>query len=56
MNIWKLIANEGYNNAFLIDSNGKQCFDKPSELIKTSPTYKKMVYLQKLEDELKEGK
>lgn len=27
MNIWKLIANEGYNNAYLIDSNGNQCFD-----------------------------
>ena len=28
MNIWKIIKNEGYNNAFLIDSNGKQRFDK----------------------------
>jgi hypothetical protein len=31
MNIWKVIANEGYNNAYLIDSSGKQCFDKPSD-------------------------
>jgi hypothetical protein len=27
MNIWKVIANEGYNNAYLIDSSGKQRFD-----------------------------
>ena len=31
MNIWKVIANEGYNNAFLIDSTGKQRFDKDSD-------------------------
>ncbi len=31
MNIWKVIANEGYNNAFLIDENGKQRFDKPAD-------------------------
>ncbi len=31
MNIWKVIKNEGYNNAFLIDSNGKQRFDKDSD-------------------------
>lgn len=41
----------------LVLNDGKvEAFDKPSELIKTSPTYKKMVYLQKLEEELKEGK
>lgn len=33
MNIWKAIKNEGYNNAFLIDSNGKQCFDKTSDFM-----------------------
>ena len=31
MNIWKVIANEGYNNAYLIDTNGKQCFDPVSD-------------------------
>ena len=31
MNIWKIIKNEGYNNAFLIDSAGKQRFDKDSD-------------------------
>lgn len=31
MNIWKVIANEGYNNASLIDSTGKQRFDKDSD-------------------------
>ena len=36
MNIWKIIKNEGYNNAFLIDSNGKQCFDKPSDFMDIS--------------------
>lgn len=33
-----------------------EAFDSPKNLLKTSPTYKKMVYLQKLEEELKEGK
>ncbi len=31
MNIWKVIANEGYNNAFLIDKNRNQCFDPDSD-------------------------
>jgi ATP-binding cassette subfamily B protein len=31
-----------------------EAFDSPKNLIKISPTYKKMVELQKLEDELKE--
>lgn len=33
MNIWKVIANEGYNNAFLIDKNGNQCFDPDSDFM-----------------------
>ena len=33
MNIWKVIANEGYNNAFLIDECGKQCFDMASDFM-----------------------
>lgn len=33
MNIWKIKKNEGYNNAFLVDSNGKQCFDKMSDFM-----------------------
>ena len=39
MNIWKVIKNAGYNNAFLIDSTGKQCFDKNSDFmdINSSP-------------------
>ena len=28
MNIWKVNANEGYNNAYLTDSNGIQRFDQ----------------------------
>ncbi len=41
----------------LVLNEGKvEAFDTPNNLLKTSPTYKKMVYLQKLEDELKEGK
>ena len=41
----------------LVLNEGKvEAFDTPSNLLKISPTYKKMVYLQKLEDELKEGK
>lgn len=31
MNIWKVIANEGYNNAYLTDSNGIQRFDPASD-------------------------
>lgn len=31
MNIWKIKKNEGYNNAFLIDSSGKQRFDKDAD-------------------------
>ena len=41
MNIWKVIANEGYNNAYLVDSTGKQCFDPVSdfkEIIDNPPT------------------
>ena len=39
----------------LILNEGKlEAFDTPENLIKISPTYKKMVKLQKLEDELKE--
>jgi len=37
----------------LVLKDGKvEAFDKPSKLLKTSPTYQKMVYLQKLESEL----
>ena len=39
----------------LVLNEGKlEAFDTPSNLMKISPTYKKMVELQKLEDELKE--
>ncbi len=31
INIWKVIANEGYNNAYLTDSNGIQRFDPASD-------------------------
>ena len=31
MNIWKLIANEGFNNAYLTDSSGIQRFDPVSD-------------------------
>ena len=31
MNIWKVIANEGYNNAYLTDNNGVQHFDPVSD-------------------------
>ncbi|MBR3025203.1 MAG: hypothetical protein IKN85_06770 [Oscillospiraceae bacterium] len=33
MNIWKVTANEGYNNAFLVDENGNQCFDAISDFM-----------------------
>lgn len=37
----------------LVLKDGKvEAFDKPEKLLKTSPTYSKMVYLQKLESEL----
>ena len=31
MNIWRIIKNEGYNNAVLVNENGRQCFDKSSD-------------------------
>ena len=41
----------------IVLSEGRlEAFDTPENLIKISPTYKKMVELQKLEDELKETK
>lgn len=40
----------------VLDEGKVEAFDTPANLLKISPTYKKMVYLQKLEDELKEGK
>lgn len=30
MNIWKLSVNEDFNDAFLINESGKQCFEKDS--------------------------
>ena len=40
----------------LVLNEGKvEAFDTPANLLKTSPTYKRMVYLQKLEDELEGG-
>lgn len=30
MTIWEIIANEEYNNAYLIDENGEQCFERSS--------------------------
>lgn len=30
MNIWKLSVNEGFNDAFLINESGGQCFEKDS--------------------------
>lgn len=39
----------------IVLNEGKlEAFDTPERLLKISPTYKKMVYLQKLEDEVKE--
>lgn len=39
MTIWKLTVNEEYNDAFLIDENGKHCYEKDSyfEEIQTMP-------------------
>ena len=44
MNIYNVIVNEDYNNAFLIDQNGKQCFDKNSDYmaINDSPPIRKL--------------
>ncbi len=28
MNIWKVIVNEDFNDAFLVNENGEQCFEK----------------------------
>lgn len=33
MIIWKKIVNEGYNNAFLINDDGKQIFEKPADFM-----------------------
>lgn len=38
----------------VLNEGNLEAFDTPKNLLKTSPTYKKMVELQKLEDELKE--
>lgn len=38
----------------VLDEGKLEAFDTPQNLLKTSPTYKKMVLLQKLEDELNE--
>ena len=38
----------------VLNDGNLEAFDKPENLLKISPTYKKMVELQKLEDELKE--
>ena len=40
----------------VLNDGNLEAFDTPENLIKVSPTYKKMVELQKLEDELKETK
>ncbi len=44
MNIWKVIKNEGFNNAFLINENGEQCFDKDSSYmeIQLSPSIRNL--------------
>ena len=36
----------------VLNEGNVEAFDTPAELLKTSPTYQKMVYLQKLESEL----
>ena len=33
MIVWKRIVNEGYNNAFLINENGKQIFERPADFM-----------------------
>ena len=33
MIVWKRMVNEGYNNAFLINENGKQIFERPADFM-----------------------
>lgn len=40
------------NRILVLKDGEKEAFDTPSNLLKISPTYQKMVYLQKLESEL----
>ena len=42
------------NKVIVLDEGKLEAFDTPENLLKISPTYKKMAELQKLEDELKE--
>lgn len=47
------VSTVSHLDKILVLNEGKvEAFDTPSKLLKTSPTYKKMVHLQKLESEL----
>ena len=49
------VSTVNHLDKIIVLNEGKlEAFDSPKELMKISPTYKKMVELQKLEDELKE--
>ena len=48
------VSTVSHLDKIIVLSEGKlEAFGTPEELLKTSPTYKKMVYLQKLESEMK---
>ena len=44
------------DKVLVLDEGKVEAFDTPQNLLKVSPTYKKMVYLQKLQSELEGGK
>ena len=45
-----------FDRIIVLDDGRLEAFDTPANLLKISPTYKKMVELQRLEDELEGGK
>ena len=48
------VSTVSHLDKIIVLNDGKlEAFGSPKELEKTSPTYKKMVYLQKLESEMK---
>ena len=44
-----------FDRIIVLDDGRLEAFDTPANLLKISPTYKKMVELQKLEDEVEGG-